>query len=164
MSSVWKVCGVWEGRVDIHYRFTFHYEGDTVVFRNIGHHDILDKKTVAVKIKQLAQCALRADDLTLRILVQEFLRDTPILKDVPRPQTKNRRVLAVAAGLLELFALRSGQAAPEWTQSIGALPGPVFLAHEAARMKRLRQLCLDESPEPLKKRNLYATPNYLLFA
>jgi mRNA-degrading endonuclease RelE of RelBE toxin-antitoxin system len=36
--------GVWEGRVDIHYRFTFHYEGDTVVLRNIGPHDILDKK------------------------------------------------------------------------------------------------------------------------
>lgn len=35
--------GVWEGRVDIHYRFTFHYEGDTAVFRNIGPHDILDQ-------------------------------------------------------------------------------------------------------------------------
>ncbi len=34
--------GVWEGRVDIQYRFTFHYEDDTVVFRNIGPHDILD--------------------------------------------------------------------------------------------------------------------------
>ena len=35
--------GVWEGRIDIHYRFTFHYEGDTAVFRNIGTHDILEK-------------------------------------------------------------------------------------------------------------------------
>ena len=35
--------GVWEGRVDIHYRFTFHYEGETVVFRNIGPHDMLDQ-------------------------------------------------------------------------------------------------------------------------
>lgn len=40
--------GVWEGRVDETYRFTFHYDkdhvkGDTVcVFRNIGPHDILD--------------------------------------------------------------------------------------------------------------------------
>ena len=38
------VPGVWEGRVDIHYRFTFHYEGDTVVFRNIGPHGILDRQ------------------------------------------------------------------------------------------------------------------------
>ena len=35
--------GVWEGRVDIRYRFTFHYEDDTVVFRNIGPHNILDR-------------------------------------------------------------------------------------------------------------------------
>jgi hypothetical protein len=27
-------------------------------------------------------------------------------------------------------------------------------------MKRLRQLCLEESPEPLKKRQLYATPSF----
>jgi mRNA interferase RelE/StbE len=40
--------GIWEGRVDRSYRFTFHYEedeesGETIcVFRNIGPHDILD--------------------------------------------------------------------------------------------------------------------------
>ncbi len=34
---------IWEGRIDIQYRFTFHYEqgdGDTIcVFRNIDNHD-----------------------------------------------------------------------------------------------------------------------------
>jgi mRNA-degrading endonuclease RelE of RelBE toxin-antitoxin system len=34
---------VWEGRIDIQYRFTFHYEpgeGETIcVFRNIDNHD-----------------------------------------------------------------------------------------------------------------------------
>ena len=34
---------VWEGRVDIHYRFTFHYEGDACVFRNIGLHSIVER-------------------------------------------------------------------------------------------------------------------------
>ncbi len=115
-------------------------------------------------IEQIARAALYADDLRLRILVQEFLRQTPVLKDVPHPETQDRRVLIVAAGLLELFALRSGQPAPQWTYAIGASPEPIFLTHEAARMKRLRQLCQDESPAPLKKRKLYATPNYLTFA
>jgi mRNA interferase RelE/StbE len=44
IKRVRGVPGVWEGRIDIHYRFTFHYEDDTVVFRNIGPHDILERK------------------------------------------------------------------------------------------------------------------------
>jgi hypothetical protein len=35
--------GVWEGRIDIHYRFTFHYEEGICVFRNIGQHVILER-------------------------------------------------------------------------------------------------------------------------
>jgi mRNA-degrading endonuclease RelE of RelBE toxin-antitoxin system len=35
---------VWEGRIDIHYRFTFHYEGDACVFRNIGLHEIVERE------------------------------------------------------------------------------------------------------------------------
>ena len=36
--------GVWEGRIDVHYRFTFHYESDACVFRNIGPHDIIERE------------------------------------------------------------------------------------------------------------------------
>jgi mRNA-degrading endonuclease RelE of RelBE toxin-antitoxin system len=36
--------GVWEGRVDVNYRFTFHYEGDVCVFRNIGPHAIVERE------------------------------------------------------------------------------------------------------------------------
>ena len=116
-----------------------------------------------VTIKQVAQAALFADDLNLRLLAQEFLRNAPVLRNIPRPNTRDRRVLAVAAGLIELFALRAGQKPPAWTKSVGAAPEPIFLASDAIKMKRLRQLCLDESPEPLKKRQLYATPNFLTF-
>ena len=31
----------WEGSVTMKYRFTFHFEADTVVFRSIGTHDVL---------------------------------------------------------------------------------------------------------------------------
>jgi len=44
IKRVRGVPGVWEGRIDIRYRFTFHYEDDTVVFRNIGPHNILERK------------------------------------------------------------------------------------------------------------------------
>ena len=33
----------WEGSVTIHYRFTFEFHGNTVVFRNIGTHEILNR-------------------------------------------------------------------------------------------------------------------------
>ena len=33
---------VWEGRIDVNYRFTFHYEADTCVFCNIGPHAIIE--------------------------------------------------------------------------------------------------------------------------
>ena len=39
-----KIQGVqnrWEGSITMKYRFTFHFEGDIVVFRTIGTHDIL---------------------------------------------------------------------------------------------------------------------------
>jgi mRNA-degrading endonuclease RelE of RelBE toxin-antitoxin system len=39
-----KIQGVqnrWEGSITMKYRFTFHFDEDTVVFRTIGTHDIL---------------------------------------------------------------------------------------------------------------------------
>jgi mRNA interferase RelE/StbE len=35
---------IYEGRIDRKYRFTFHYDGDTVVFRRIGPHDVVDQE------------------------------------------------------------------------------------------------------------------------
>ncbi len=35
---------VWESRIDIHYRFTFHYEEDVCIFRNIGPHAIVERE------------------------------------------------------------------------------------------------------------------------
>jgi hypothetical protein len=32
---------IWEGRITIHYRFTFDRDGDVVNLRRIGTHDIL---------------------------------------------------------------------------------------------------------------------------
>jgi hypothetical protein len=117
-----------------------------------------------VKIEQLAEAALRSDSLLLRGLTQDLLREKPQLKDCPRPQTDDPRLLAAAASLLELFALRLHQSAPPWTKEVGALPEPIFLVKAASNMKRLRVLCETQSPEPLRKRGFYAPPNFLEFA
>ncbi len=42
-----KIQGVqnrWEGSVSMKYRFTFHYDEKTVVFRTIGTNDILKRE------------------------------------------------------------------------------------------------------------------------
>ena len=117
-----------------------------------------------VTLEELAQAALRRDSLQLRSLAQDFIRDHPQFTSIPRPLIEDQQILGTAAGLLELLAQRSGRAAPEWTQEIGALPAPFYLLDEARRMKRLRALCEAESPEPLRKRGLYAPPGFLSFA
>jgi hypothetical protein len=117
-----------------------------------------------VTLEALAETALQRDSLHLRSLVQDFVRDHPQLTAIPRPHIDNQQILGTAAALLELLAQRTGQSAPAWTREIGAVPEPVFLLKSATRMKRLRALCEAESPEPLRKRGLYAPPDFLTFA
>jgi hypothetical protein len=115
-------------------------------------------------IEQLAQAALARDNLRLRGLVQDLLRGKTPLSQLARPSSRDPRVLATSAALVELLAVRQGQNPPAWTKEVGALNEPFFLVESAAHMKRLRELCETQSPEPLRKRRLYAPPNFLQFA
>lgn len=117
-----------------------------------------------VTIESVAQSALTKDNLNTRSLVQDFLRNHPDFSDIPRPQFSDQATLAIAAALLELFALRQQKKAPSWTSDVGGVSEPVFLLKSATKMKRLRELCLQESPEPLRKRLFFAPPDYLDFA
>ncbi len=117
-----------------------------------------------IRIEQLAEAALSRDSLLLRSLTQDFLRENPILIECVKPQTNDSRILAAAASLVELFALRLNQPPPHWTNDVGPLPEPVYLLKAAESMNRLRVLCETESPEPLRKRGFYAPPNFLKFA
>jgi hypothetical protein len=117
-----------------------------------------------VTIERLAEAALNQESLLLRSLTQDLLCEQPNLSEYPKPQTNDPRLLAAAASLLELLALRLRQTPPSWTQEVGALPEPIYLLKAAANMKRLRVLCETEAPEPLRKRGFYAPPNFLEFA
>jgi predicted secreted protein len=114
-------------------------------------------------IEQISAAILRDDSLLTRALVQEFLRDQPVLADISRPET-DTSTLVVAAALLELFALRTQQPAPAWTRQVGPMEQPRYLLEAATHMRRLRDLCRDAAPEPLRRRRLYAPPDYLAFA
>lgn len=114
-----------------------------------------------VKIEDIAQAALQEDSLQARSLTQDLWRAHPQLDRYARPAIEDPRLLALTAGLLELFAQRLKQTPPAWTREIGPAPEPVWLVSAARTMKRLRQLCEAEAPEPLKKRLFYAPPNFL---
>ena len=115
-------------------------------------------------IEQLAQAALERDHLKLRSLVQDLTRAKMDWSKMPRPSTNDPRLLAMSAALTELLALRAHQNTPAWTKEIGALKEPFFLLESASTMKRLRVLCETQSPEPMRKRLLFAPPHFLEFA
>ncbi len=114
-----------------------------------------------ISIEKLAEAAINRDALLLRGLTQELLNDCPRLANFQRPDAVDFRTLAAAASLLELFAERLHQEPPEWTREIGPLPEPMYLLEAAATMKRLRELCEQQTPEALGKRGFYAPPNFL---
>jgi hypothetical protein len=107
---------------------------------------------------------LRRDSLALREGVLDFLRENPELESITEPSFSTPELRVVASALLELMAQRWGQRAPAWTRAVGSLSEPFFLLESALTMPRLRALCERESPLPLRKRGLYAPPNFLQFA
>jgi hypothetical protein len=116
------------------------------------------------QIEQLALAALMRDQLTLRSLVQDLTRSKMDFGKVARPKSGDAKLLAMSAALVELLAARTQQTPPAWTKEIGPLAEPFFLLESAATMKRLRILCEKESPEPMRKRLLFAPPHFLEFA
>lgn len=115
------------------------------------------------QIEKLAQAALARDHLKLRSLVQDLIREKVDFNKTPRPSTNEIRLLVMSAALAELLANRNKQTPPIWTKEIGPLAEPFFLLESALTMKRLRTLCETQSPEPMRKRLLYAPPHFLEF-
>jgi hypothetical protein len=115
-------------------------------------------------IEQLAEAALQRDSLRLRSLVQDIARANINWSMISRPSSSDLRLLALSASLTELLASRQKQTPPAWTKEVEALQEPFYLLQSAEKMKRLRLLCETQSPEPMRKRHLYAPPNFLEFA
>ena len=71
---------------------------------------------------------------------------------------------AVAAGVVELLSGRAGEPPPAWTADVQAAPRTVVLVRAADSMPRLRRVCEEEGPEPLRRRGILAPPDFLTFA
>jgi len=114
-------------------------------------------------ITPLSPAAVTYDWLALRSLVQELYRSGISLSQQEKPDWSDHRLLVIQAALLELLAKRWQQVPPAWVAEVGSLEEPLFLVKSALQMSNLRQLCETQAPESLKKRNIFATPNFLEF-
>jgi hypothetical protein len=83
---------------------------------------------------------------------------------VDEPQGLDALGLALAAALVEVMSGRHGSEPPPWTSTVPAAPQRVFLVRAAETLPRLRRLCEQEGPEPLRKRGLLAPPDFLTAA
>jgi hypothetical protein len=115
-------------------------------------------------VNQIIDAALAQEALRLRELIQQFGRMKPDFAELPPVASDDPVRFALGAAIIELLAEQANQEPPLWTATAPSLAEPMFLLKSVTKMKHLRQLCLEQSPPPLKKRGFYAPPNYLSFA
>ncbi len=92
------------------------------------------------------------------------LFELPSFQGVPKPESATQEELAVCAALLELFAERRHEAPPTWTAEVGGVMPPRFLMGGYEReFPSFGERWRHEAPEPLKRRNLFASAEFLEF-
>ncbi len=115
-------------------------------------------------LHELVDALLTHDMLTARQMVADAQREGLVWASVPEPGGLDASARAVAAGVVEMLAARAHQSPPSWTGSVDRSPTPVFLVRAALTMPRLRRLCEEEGPEPLRCRAVMAPPDFLTVA
>jgi hypothetical protein len=117
-----------------------------------------------MELRDLVHALLSFDALAARQWVADSLRRGLVWASIPEPADLDPVGLGVAAGVAELLAARAGQSPPLWARAVQATPTPVYLVKAARTMPRLRQLCEQEGPEPLRRRGILAPPEFLTVA
>ncbi len=117
-----------------------------------------------MQIRALIEALMSFDVLRARQWVADATRMPISWSEVARPAGMDAEQLAVAAGVVELLAERSGQQSPSWTVEVGESPRRIYLVRAAKSMPRLRRLCEEEGPEPLRRRQIMAPPEFLSVA
>jgi hypothetical protein len=117
-----------------------------------------------VNLRDLVEALLGRDALRARQWMADAERTGFDWSGVSPPQDLDPLGLALAAALVEVMAARHGSPAPSWTSTVPAAPRRIFLVRAAESLPRLRRLCEDEGPEPLRRRGLLAPPDFLTAA
>ena len=117
-----------------------------------------------MELRELVHHLLGHDPLAARQWVADAERAALVWRQVARPAGLDEISFALAASLAELLAERSGQPAPAWAAEVPAAPSTVYLVRAAELLPRLRALCNEHGPEPLRRRGFLAPPDFLTIA
>jgi len=112
-------------------------------------------------LHELVKALLMGDLLAARQHVADAQRSNVTWSRLPPPTGLSERELAVAAAIVELLASRNASAPPQWTQAVGALREVLILDPGLDQMPRSFALAKIAGPEPLRRRNLVALPDFL---
>jgi Nucleotidyltransferase of unknown function (DUF6036) len=114
-----------------------------------------------MELRDLVRAILSGDLLAARQWVADARRARISWETVGQPTGLNDREMTVAAGLAEVLAERTGVAPPSWALSVGGQREPLFLDPGLQDMPRTLAHAMANGPEPLRRRNLFASPDFL---
>jgi hypothetical protein len=112
-------------------------------------------------LRELVRALLTGDLLAARQCVADARRSLVAWERLEQPRGMNDRELSVAAAVVELLAARAGKTPPAWTKSIGAVPDVLILDPGLEKMPRSFAHAKVAGPEPLRRRNIIALPDFL---
>jgi hypothetical protein len=117
-----------------------------------------------MEISELVRAILVGDLLTARQAVADAQRMHCRWDALPHPDDLTGLEIVVAAAIVELLAARAGSSAPDWTQRVAGLSEPLILDPGLEQMPRSFAHAKAAGPEPLRRRNLVALPDFLAVA
>lgn len=112
-------------------------------------------------VPDLVRALLAGDLLRARQWVADAHRMSLSWTQVHEPYGLNAREMSVAAGVVELLAARAGLAPPPWTRAVGPVGEQLILDPGLEMMPRSFARAKTTGPEPLRRRNLIALPDFL---
>lgn len=115
-------------------------------------------------LRDLVRAILAYDSIGARQWIADAERAHLDWSSVRFPEGLDPTEEALAAGVAELLARRAGATCPSWTSRVKSAPAPVYLLRSALTMPRLRKACEEDGPEPLRRRLLFAPPEFLTIA
>ena len=117
-----------------------------------------------MNVTELAEAVLQGDLLAARQWAADAQRLEIQWSELDRPVRLDARALRIAAGLVELLAGRAGAEPPSWTNEIGGGEEMIVLDPGLELMPRSFAHAKTSAPEPLRRRNLVALPDFLQVA
>jgi hypothetical protein len=112
-------------------------------------------------LHELVRAVISGDLLLARQWVADAHRAALQWDRLQQPDGLTDRDLSIAAALVELLAARVGAAPPAWTRNVGGVREPMTLDPGLEQMPRSFARAKSHAPEPLRRRNLIALPDFL---